>query len=135
MRLASRSPRSLTHRWLDPVLLFTAATSRDTRQVSAALFLAVAQNVITSGLLVYRLVSQHSESSRAGLHRFSRQSGTLIRMAYIISESAAMYLVVLLIYTVLFQLKHSAVIYLYVYFSCLQRLDLIFRADRSCYRR
>ncbi|KAL1751404.1 hypothetical protein FB107DRAFT_251498 [Schizophyllum commune] len=72
-----------------------------------------------TGLLVYRLVSQHTESSRAGLHRFSRQSGTLIRMAYIISESAAMYLVVLVIYTILFQLKHSAVIYL---------------ADRSCYR-
>ncbi|KAL1704112.1 hypothetical protein EV121DRAFT_206481 [Schizophyllum commune] len=107
------------------ILLFTAATFQDTRQVSAALFLAVAQNVITSGLLVYRLVSQHTESSRAGLHRFSRQSGTLIRMAYIISESAAMYLVVLVIYTILFQLKHSAVIYLQVMLSSVAGIVLL----------
>ncbi|KAI5889662.1 uncharacterized protein SCHCODRAFT_0236724 [Schizophyllum commune H4-8] len=107
------------------ILLFTSATSQDIRQISAALFLAVAQNVITSGLLVYRLVSQHSGSSRAGLHRFSRQSGTLIRMAYIISESAAMYLVVLVIYTILFQLRHFAVIYLQVMLSSVAGIVLL----------
>ncbi|KAL1748676.1 hypothetical protein HDZ31DRAFT_29130 [Schizophyllum fasciatum] len=107
------------------VLLFTSATLQDPWQVSAALFLAVAQNFITSGLLVYRLVSQHSESTRAGLHRFSRHDGTLIRMAYIVSESAAMYLIVLVVYTVLFQLSHPAVAYLQVMLSSVAGIVLL----------
>lgn len=97
------------------VLIFTSSTSPNPApQISAALFLAVAQNLITTSLLLYRLVSQHTESSRAGLHRFSRRNGSLVRIAYIISESAAMYLTVLLIYTVLFQIGHPAMLYLQV---------------------
>lgn len=98
---------------LSLVLLFTSSASHcDPPQISASLFLAVAQNVITTGLVVYRLGMQHSESSRAKLHRFSRRSGSLIRIAYIISESAVVYLAALVLYTVFYHLKHPGLLYM-----------------------
>ncbi|TRM69805.1 hypothetical protein BD626DRAFT_18712 [Schizophyllum amplum] len=96
------------------VVLACAAGTGNIMEMSVALFLAVAQNIITTGLLVYRLVSQHTESVRAGLHRYSRRNGVLIRIAYIISESAAVYLTVLILYAVFFHIGHPAMSYMQV---------------------
>ncbi|KAL1748670.1 hypothetical protein HDZ31DRAFT_60118 [Schizophyllum fasciatum] len=97
------------------VIIFTASgVTQDMRQVSAALTLVLIQNFITTGLLIYRLLSQHSESTRAGLHRFSKRSGSLFRIASIISQSAGIYLTVLLIYTIFFYLQHPGMFYLQV---------------------
>ncbi|KAL1750588.1 hypothetical protein FB107DRAFT_279476 [Schizophyllum commune] len=97
------------------IIVFTATgVSQDIRQVSAALILVLVQNVITTGLLIYRLLSQHSESARAGLHRYSRRSGSLIRIASIISQSAGLYLTVLFLYNLFFFLKHPGMVYMQV---------------------
>ncbi|KAL1713784.1 hypothetical protein EV715DRAFT_210873 [Schizophyllum commune] len=97
------------------IIVFTATgVSQDIRQVSAALTMVLAQNVITTGLLIYRLLSQHSESARAGLHRYSRRSGSLIRIASIISQSAGLYLTVLFLYNLFFFLRHPGMVYMQV---------------------
>ncbi|TRM69803.1 hypothetical protein BD626DRAFT_475342 [Schizophyllum amplum] len=108
------------------IIIFTATgVSGDMRQVSASLLIVVAENVITTGLLIYRLVSQHAESSRAGLHRFSRRSGSLIRIVFIISQSAGVYLMAMVLYTVFFYLRHPALLYMQVILPSVTGITLL----------
>lgn len=68
--------------------------------------LAFSQNVLTTGLIVYRLVIQHRQSSGVGLaHSLDRMG--LLDIARIIVESAALYTLEFLILIVLFIMKNQ----------------------------
>lgn len=65
------------------------------------------QNTLTTGLIAYRLIRQHRQSSGSGVHQAGSQLDlyTIIR---ILIESAMLYTLELLLVIVLYALKHHA---------------------------
>ena len=68
--------------------------------------LAFVQNSITTGLIAYRIWRQDRRSVAAGISTGSKTS--LIPVVRIVVESAAIYLLELLVLIVLYALKHNA---------------------------
>ncbi|TEB27274.1 hypothetical protein FA13DRAFT_1816422 [Coprinellus micaceus] len=72
-----------------------------THTLSATWPLNLSQNLITTGLIAYRIYSQHRQKERAGLRAtFSSGTVSLVVILRIILESAAIYTAVMLMITV-----------------------------------
>lgn len=69
--------------------------------------LAFVQNVMTTGLIAWRIWRQEKESVNVGIHSADSRS-SLLPIVRIIIESAMIYVVELLVLIILYALKHNA---------------------------
>jgi hypothetical protein len=70
--------------------------------------LHLAQNLLTTGLIAYKIWEQHRNSARSGVRAYS--GITLIHIFRIVIESAMIYTLQLLVLVVLYCLRHRAMV-------------------------
>ncbi|TFK69232.1 hypothetical protein BDN72DRAFT_620490 [Pluteus cervinus] len=87
------------------IMWATQNTARFKAEISAVLPLALAQNILTTALIAYRLIRQHHESERIGVASSGRLS--LMDIGMIITESATVNTGELIITTILHQVNSN----------------------------